>query len=126
VTQINREKAKLPPEEKRHFADDLYLLCMADQLEAELAVKTVDSQCGDTPPRTFMEFATHRLFPQDHPHTFTVVPWPFESGEFNITLALKIPQLKDISQVSARQIQETFETGVDFADETLTITLRRN
>ncbi|MDX9818852.1 MAG: hypothetical protein RBT16_08065 [Desulfococcus multivorans] len=122
VAQINREKSKFPDAEKPHFADDLYLLCMADQLEAELAVKTVQKTDGDL-PRTFMEFVTRRV--ADAADIFTVVPWPFETEALSITLALRTPRLEALSTASAKEIKHAFEHGDTFDDETLTITLWR-
>jgi CRISPR-associated endonuclease/helicase Cas3 len=123
VEQINREKSKLCKEEKRHFADDLYLLCMADQLEAELAVKSVEQKHGDI-SRTFMEFATRRIAGQ--PQTFTVVPWPFVVEHFTLNLLLLRPELSDMSTASAFKIQKAFENGVNFEEQNVTITLRRD
>jgi len=122
VEQINREISGLHAEEKRRFADDLYLLCMADQLEAELAVKTVEKKKGDI-PRSFMEFATRRT--PDLPDTFNVIPWPFFRDEFALNLVLKIPYLENITRASDRQLQNAFEKNERFEEENMTITLRR-
>jgi CRISPR-associated endonuclease/helicase Cas3 len=123
VEQINREKSKLSAEEQTHFADDLYLLCMADQLEAELAVKSVERRKGDI-PRTFMEFVTRRI--EDRPYAYTVSPWPFEPQEFSIDLALKRPLLDNVAKLTGRQIQKVLKEHNDFEEQTLSITLRRD
>jgi CRISPR-associated endonuclease/helicase Cas3 len=74
VEQINRERARLQSEEDRkRFADDLYLLCMADQIEAELAVKTVEKKRDIA--RTFMEFTTEKA--AESANIYRVIPWPF-------------------------------------------------
>ncbi len=121
VEQVNREKAGFDnDDDRKHFADDLYLLCMADQLEAELAVKTIENKEGDI-PRTFMEFVTQRLTDRE----FAVVPWPFALPEFTLTFKLEIPEIPDLSKKSAKEIQKIFELGTDFTNEEVHITLRR-
>jgi len=122
VEQINRERAKFPINsiERRRFADDLYLLCMADQLEAELAVKSVE-QTPDGSPRTFMEFVTERL----EETMFTVIPWPFAPETLTLTLKLRTPSIPSFARLTDKTMQEVFEKGREFMEEQLTITLRR-
>ena len=121
VAQINREKAKLTDEtDRRCFADDLYLLCMADQIEAELAVKTVENKENDA-PRTFMEFVTRKV----EEKVFTAIPWPFETHEFPLKFELKKLRIDDFSKLTAMNIQETFKTETSFDLETMEITLRK-
>uniref|UniRef100_A0A7C5RDH3 CRISPR-associated helicase Cas3 n=1 Tax=Thermus caliditerrae TaxID=1330700 RepID=A0A7C5RDH3_9DEIN len=55
----------------RRFPEDLFLLMMADQLEAELAVRLFEGKEGEVRP--FVEFD---LLP-DGPEGFFLDPWPF-------------------------------------------------
>lgn len=122
VERINRERAKFGAEtdERKYFADDLYLLCMADQLEAELAVKRIE---GDHKivSRTFMEFVIEKL----EDHIFTVIPWLFEPDELTLTFSLCIPLHTSFTGLSANDVQELFEKRNDFEEEELKIILRR-
>jgi CRISPR-associated endonuclease/helicase Cas3 len=121
VEQVNREKALLPDkEDQKRFPDDLYLLCMADQIEAELAVKTVENKKGEL-PRTFMEFVTRRV----SDHEFNVVPWPFEPEKFILSFELWMPEIGNPAQRSAKEIQHIFEHETKFKPETIQVTLRR-
>ncbi len=125
VEQVNNERAMFEPgsEERKSFADDLYLLCMADQLEAELAVKTVEKKTGSI-PRTFMEFATERI--AEEAHAFSVVPWPFKQESFALVFELLVPEAFPAQKVTARKLREIFENGLRFEKENIQITLRRN
>ncbi len=105
VEEINRTRALLDPEEKVFFPDDLYLLCMADQLEAELAVKTVEKK--DDIPRTFMEFTSERM--DDSFRVFTVIPWPFCVDEIKIPIKLfELPEDMH-SHKSAKAIEKNLK-----------------
>ncbi|MBN1841082.1 MAG: hypothetical protein JW883_02230 [Deltaproteobacteria bacterium] len=120
VQQINREKARLLSEEdKKRFADDLYLLCMADQLEAELAVKAVEEK--EDVPRTFMEFTTVRSDMQ--PGTFTVVPWPFGVSSFSLSFDLKELSLDGLDRKNPKTVQEALKEAKNFEQEKITINL---
>jgi len=81
VEEINRARSQISsPYLKNRFPNDLYLLCMVDQIEAELAVKTIERK--DSVPRTFMEFSTQAT---DYTcRSFTVVPWPFATDAFDL------------------------------------------
>ncbi|WP_022799399.1 CRISPR-associated helicase Cas3' [Thermus islandicus] len=57
------------------FPEDLFLLMMADQLEAELAVRLWEGKAGEV--RSFVEFD---LFP-DGEDGFFLDPWPFREDE---------------------------------------------
>ncbi|HWP47344.1 MAG TPA: CRISPR-associated helicase Cas3' [Candidatus Limnocylindrales bacterium] len=61
------------------FARDLYILEMCDQIEAEIAVRTLE---GVTEGRTFMEFT---VIPGD-PLTYHLDPYPFIQEEIDLTL----------------------------------------
>lgn len=120
VEQINREKARLLSEkDKEYFADDLYLLCMADQIEAELAVKTVEGK--EDCPRTFMEFTTVRS--AIRPDTFTVVPWPFATSGLLLTFNLRELCIEGREKCDAIDIEKALKAENDFQDEAITITL---
>ncbi|MDY0096453.1 MAG: hypothetical protein RBT80_27465 [Candidatus Vecturithrix sp.] len=125
VEQINRERAKFEAEseERRYFADDLYLLCMADQLEAELAVKRIENASGGL-PRTFMEFVTEQIADQQHDY-FSVIPWPFLADEFTLIFSLRIPERECLGDFSAKTVQQCFEKSRNFAEEQVEILLRR-
>lgn len=123
VEQINREKAKLSDQDKKTFADDLYLLCMADHLEAELAVKTVENKTGDI-PRTFMEFVTKRIEGEDK--MFSVIPWPFEPDSFPVIFELKELDLTGLKSDSPKDIEQALKQSKEFKTETLKIFLRRD
>lgn len=122
IEQVNREKAGLSDADKDHFADDLYLLCMSDHLEAELAVKTIENKTSS--PRTFMEFATIR--DNADPFVYRVVPWPFEADELSLSFNLKDLPLDGLKNTEPRTIQEALNRlDTTVLDETATITLRR-
>lgn len=61
-----------------HFAQDLYILEMCDQIEAEIAVRTLE---GEAEGRTFMEFT---VIPQDE-KIYAVDPYPFTQDCFGLT-----------------------------------------
>ncbi len=122
VSQINREKARLSKEDKKTFADDLYLLCMADHLEAELAVKTIEGKEGV--PRTFMEFITVKI--NDRSLNYTVEPWPFEPESFSLSFTLKELFLENIEKKDPKTIKEALNKSTEFKEDEITITLRRN
>jgi CRISPR-associated endonuclease/helicase Cas3 len=85
VQEINRSKSQISsPDLKKRFPNDLYLLCMVDQIEAELAVKTIEKK--DSVPRTFMEFSTHAT--DDTCRSFTVIPWPFATDVFDLSFEI--------------------------------------
>lgn len=120
VEQINRERARLTEAEKLRFPDDLYLLCMSDHLEAELAVKSVEK--ADAAPRTFMEFVTERI--DGSATDYTVIPWPFETDRVSITFQLLSLTAAELGDQTRQTIQKTLETGKSFTNETVSITLR--
>lgn len=122
VERINAERFSLPEEDRRRFADDLYLLCMADQIEAELAVKTVENKTGGL-PRTFMEFVTERL--EDSHKAFTVLPWPFQADEVSLVFDLRKPE-PNPTEPDAEFLDRLFKNpDTEFQTERLSITLRR-
>jgi CRISPR-associated endonuclease/helicase Cas3 len=122
VEQINREKAGLKTEsDKIRFPDDLYLLCMADHLEAELAVKTVENKKGDI-SRTFMEFVTRKI--EEENNSFTVIPWPFEKDSFHLNFHLKQPDISGFRNPKPKQIQDIFQTGKQFEEFSIQIEIR--
>jgi CRISPR-associated endonuclease/helicase Cas3 len=61
------------------FARDLYILEMCDQIEAEIAVRTLE---GAAEGRTFMEFT---VIP-GNPLTYHLDPYPFIQEEIDLTL----------------------------------------
>lgn len=62
----------------QRFAEDLFLLMMADQLEAELAVRVFEGKVGEVRP--FVEFD---LFPEGD-GTFLLDPWPFREDRLEL------------------------------------------
>lgn len=123
VEQVNREKAGLRGPDKDFFADDLYLLCMSDHLEAELAVKTIEKKTS--PPRTFMEFVTIR--DEADPLVYKVVPWPFETDELPLSFNLKSLPLDGLKDTEPKTIQDAMNrSGTSFVDDAVMITLRRS
>ncbi|MFP4584182.1 MAG: hypothetical protein ACLFN9_12495 [Desulfococcaceae bacterium] len=122
VERINQERFALSGDARRRFADDLYLLCMADQIEAELAVKTVENKTGGL-PRTFMEFVTERL--EDSDKAFTVLPWPFQADEVSLVFDLRKPE-PNPTEPDAEFLDRLFKNpDTEFQTERLSITLRR-
>lgn len=122
VERINQERFSLSGDARRRFADDLYLLCMADQIEAELAVQTVEKKTGGL-PRTFMEFEVDRL--PDEPRAFTVIPWPFAAETVPLTFDLRIPPADSVKP-DAKLLDAVFKTAdTPFTTESMAITLRR-
>ncbi|MBF0524126.1 MAG: hypothetical protein HQK56_03405 [Deltaproteobacteria bacterium] len=125
VEQINREKAMLKQEADRmRFPDDLYLLCMADQLEAELAVKTVENK--NDVSRTFMEFTTWR--PDPSSFDFTVIPWPFEPVSFHLTfklMELQEPKLHKLAEKDKNTMNKWLRETGTFKSTEMTINLVR-
>lgn len=121
VEQINREKAGLSEADKRTFPDDLYLLCMSDHLEAELAVKSIEKKTSA--PRTFMEFVTVRQ--EDVADIYRVMPWPFATEELPLSFHLKTLPLDGLKNSEPRTIQNALNASDSFMEETITITLRR-
>ena len=62
---------------RRRYPEDLFLLMMADQLEAELAVRLYEGREGEVRP--FVEFD---LIPDpESPDSFFLDPWPFKGEE---------------------------------------------
>jgi CRISPR-associated endonuclease/helicase Cas3 len=122
VERINAERFALSGDARRRFADDLYLLCMADQIEAELAVKTVENKTGGL-PRTFMEFVTERL--EGTGNEFTVLPWPFEKDEVPLVFDLRTPE-PNPTEPDPEFLDRLFkDPGTSFVSEPIPITLRR-
>ena len=122
VEQVNHERARQGSEsEKSWFPDDLYLLCMADQLEAELAVKSVEKK--DSVPRTFMEFSTERL--DDAFRTFGVVPWPFREEGFTLSVRLKKLPEKEFRGKEPKEIERALKNLPLDEESAITITLVR-
>lgn len=120
VQQVNRERAKLAEHERQTFADDLYLLCMADQLEAELAVKAVEKKKDLA--RTFMEFKTEQVTGSER--TYQVVPWPFEMNSFTVTIYLKeLPEVAFRGK-SPSEIQKALEQWRDLQETLLEISVQ--
>jgi CRISPR-associated endonuclease/helicase Cas3 len=120
VEQINRERARLLSEnDRKNFADDLYLLCMADQIEAELAVKTVEGK--ENCPRTFMEFTTVRSNVRQN--IYTVIPWAFEPSDFTLFFDLKELPLEGDGKENAGSIEKALKSAKDFKQERITINL---
>ena len=64
--------------EAYRFAQDLYILEMCDQIEAEIAVRTLEKE---TDGRTFMEFT---VIPVDQ-NTYAIDPFPFEQEPLTLT-----------------------------------------
>jgi hypothetical protein len=122
VEQVNREKAGLTGADKAFFADDLYLLCMSDHLEAELAVKTIEDKTST--PRTFMEFVTIR--DEADSLVYRVIPWPFEGSELSLSFNLKSLPLAGLKDTEPNTIQDALNrSDASFVDDAVTITLRR-
>jgi CRISPR-associated endonuclease/helicase Cas3 len=123
VAQINSERALLESDEDRkRFADDLYLLCMADQIEAELAVKAVEGKTDV--PRTFMEFTTRRLVAD--PGVFRVIPWPFKEDGVPLSFELKELSLEDIrDRNSPKEIEKALKSAGHFRERSVAIRLVR-
>jgi CRISPR-associated endonuclease/helicase Cas3 len=123
VDQINREKSRLTEREKTTFADDLYLLCMADQIEAELAVKSIENKTDS--PRTFMEFTSQRI--STMPLIFSVTPWPFSRSDLSLDFQLKVLCLNDRKRADSKDIENLLKNDQTlFMDETVSIILRRD
>lgn len=121
VEQVNRARAQLPPQERQVFADDLYLLCMADQLEAELAVKTVENK--QDVARTFMEFKTERTAGREP--AYRVVPWPFEADSFAVTFHLKELAGQAFQGKSPAEIETALKQCRDFRETLLEVRVQR-
>jgi hypothetical protein len=98
VDRIQRERALLRGAERDRFADDLYLLCMVDQLEAELAVKEVEG--AKDVARTFMEFVTRR---DERDGSYRVVPWPFTGDRLSLELHLHPLPLEVFNSLSKEE-----------------------
>lgn len=120
VEQVNRERARLENNaDKKRFADDLYLLCMVDQIEAELAVKAVEKK--ESVPRTFMEFTTKRL--GESWETFSVVPWPFYSESFELRIELKEFRPDDVAEKKTQELERFLKSAKEMKDQAIHITL---
>ena len=80
VADIAEAKARLRRQgyDAHRFAHDLYILEMCDQIEAEIAVRTLE---GETAGRTFMEFT---VIPAND-HTYTIDPYPFVPEQLTLT-----------------------------------------
>lgn len=136
VEQINREKAKVLPCDRIHLADDLYLLCMADQIEAELATKTIEDK--REAPRSFMEFVTEEIETtienkEDVSRMYRVIPWPFCENSFELAFdlcvwsgkELGINSIEKFTQKEARKIQDILKKGEGYRQEKVVITLQK-
>ncbi len=119
IEQINREKSRLSAADQKTFADDLYLLCMADQIEAEISVRAIEGKAVIS--RTFMEFTTCAL---DGDALFSVVPWPFEPDAFEMDFDLKAADLSAVKKMTPEAIQKILVQN-EHSDERITVTLRR-
>lgn len=79
---------------RRRFPEDLFLLMMADQLEAELAVRLFEEKVGEVRP--FVEFD---LLPEpQEPHCFRLDPWPFREEEVALDFLAYFRPLGDADQ----------------------------
>lgn len=72
------------PLERERFSEDLYLLMMADQLEAELMVRVYEGKEGEVRP--FVEFDLEDRGQEEGVRVFQLDPWPFckEYLEFDL------------------------------------------
>jgi CRISPR-associated endonuclease/helicase Cas3 len=79
VDDIAEAKARLRRQgyDVNRFAHDLYILEMCDQIEAEMAVRTLE---GETEGRTFMEFT---VIPTDN--VYALDPYPFIQEPLSLT-----------------------------------------
>jgi CRISPR-associated endonuclease/helicase Cas3 len=90
------------------FAQDLYILEMCDQIEAEIAVRTLE---GNAEGRTFMEFT---IIPGDG-STYRVDPYPFKQDEIELTLEyyeliLSTQQRKELRELKPEESQKIART----------------
>lgn len=72
------------PLERDRFAEDLYLLMMADQLEAEVAVRIFEGKEGEVRP--FVEFELEDLGEDGKVRAFQLDPWPFREEALELEL----------------------------------------
>ncbi len=72
------------PLERDRFAEDLYLLMMADQLEAEVAVRVFEGKEGEVRP--FVEFDLEDPEVEGEVRTFRIDPWPFREEALELEL----------------------------------------
>lgn len=70
--------------ERDRFAEDLYLLMMADQLEAEVAVRVFEGKEGEVRP--FVEFELEDLGEEGGVRAFRLDPWPFREEALELEL----------------------------------------
>lgn len=123
VEQINREKANFRTLEKQTFSDDLYLLCTVDQIEAELAVKTIEKK--EESSRTFMEFITYKS--QDTPLVYHIEPWPFSLDSLKIIFDLKCFPLSQYKiPKDPKNIEKMLKESKEVEQESLIITIRKD
>jgi len=72
------------PLERERFSEDLYLLMMADQLEAELTVRVFEGKEGEVRP--FVEFELEDLGIEGEARAFRLDPWPFREEALELEL----------------------------------------
>ena len=123
VEQINREKANFQALERQTFSDDLYLLCTVDQIEAELAVKTIEKK-EDT-SRTFMEFTTHKS--QECDLVYHIEPWPFSVDSLEIIFDLRCFPLSQYKiSKDTKSIEKMLKESKEAEQESISITIRKD
>jgi CRISPR-associated endonuclease/helicase Cas3 len=91
-----------------HFAQNLYILEMCDQIEAEIAVRTLE---GEAEGRTFMEFT---VIPENG-KIYALDPYPFTEDRFGLTfeyyeLALSDEQKRELLSLKPEEYSKLAQT----------------
>ena len=119
VKILDRDHYEFPVKQTR--AHDLLLLCMADKIETELVIKTIENQHGL--PHTFMAFSTQKISSQ--PTVFTITPWPFSQREIFLIFCIKVFCLEDTMKKDLLNIEMLIRDEMTvFSDEMIVVTLR--
>ena len=105
LKQANPDYRKILESKPLTYARELYVLEMCDQIEAELACRTMnDEEQGSS--RTFMDFTTQSSL--EKPFTYNIDPWPFSPELKSIELTFKYWEFR-LDNAQKEVLNETSE-----------------
>jgi CRISPR-associated endonuclease/helicase Cas3 len=109
LKQENSDYQKILERKPLAYAQELYVLEMCDQIEAELACRTMDDdEQGSS--RTFMDFTIQQ--DAGNPLFYQIDPWPFNPEQEKIELTFKYWTLK-LSSSQKKLLNERAEKAQD-------------
>lgn len=81
------------------YAEELYILEMCDQIEAELACRILDDEY-QAESRTFMDYTIS----EEDNGTYLLDPWPFQTSQLELTFRYWSKQLTDVEKAELQAL----------------------